>query len=123
MKKFLSFLICGLLLISYQTASAQSSQENLRNFWIPKGTVINVEHSYGKSHMVVQADTSCDGKTDVEVLISWPSIASDIYMARKTFPDKHILVKHADIKCIGNIWVIVSDSAEISTKSRISRIR
>ena len=122
MKKLLSLTIGVLLIISCKTISAQS-QENLKNFWIPKGTEIKIESSYGKNHMIVQADTSCDGKTDVEVLISWPVIASDIYMARKKYPDKHILVKYADIKCIGNVWVIASDSAEISTKSRISRIR
>jgi|GEM_PF-5050381 len=122
MKKFL-FLICGLLLMSYQTASAQSAQKNLKSFFIPKGTEIKIESSYGKNHIVVQADTSFDGKPDVEVLISWPSLASDIYMARKTFPDKYILVKYADIKCIGKTWIVVADSAQVSTKSRISRIR
>ena len=121
-KLLLMFTISVLLIISCETISAQS-QENLKNFWIPKGTPIKIESSYGKNHIVVQADTSFDGKPDVEVLISWPVIASDIYMARKKFPDKHILVKYADIKCIGNVWLVVSDSAEISTKSRISRIR
>lgn len=122
--KSLFILTCGLIFISISGVSAQTiiAQKNLKSFWIPKDSEIKIDSTKGKVkkyYAVVYADTTSDGKVDIKVIVPWTNLASRISENRRMFPEKNILIENAEIVSIRSLWLIMSDSAKVSSKNKI----